>query len=733
MDNRVGHLASLLSVVNAAGRTEQSPIATNADERGDGSATVAVAPTGTAGSSRAGKRKLTTESFTRRKRVVTACQFCRLRKTKCDAVRPTCGYCLYHHAKCVYDDPDADDPPPPEDMSKYVVELSEQILRGLGEVKQMLSQPQTGLRGSASGLQFQPQGSGGPVSSPSAQQMGSSPAYSAYSPHVTSEGGLPTAPASFRQPQPNSRSTYAALRCEAILRWPIFKGLVNEGDADIRSFLFEVGGGRDDRRPLPPSHLRVQTAIPPASQPPPLASTGIDENAFVPLCRKFLTHVYPRNPILDKDTLILYAKDAAANGLQWTAPSCLVLLACALASFTTPWEPPTDDPTRTEPNVSINREDRLAASAYYLAGKKRLGVLGSSLIDIQCLFFASIYEKYALRPLDAWFYIQTACTKLEALLLCHDRGRDNANNHHHSRIGMAAAGESINSPAQLLEQRVFWTCVKAESELIPELGFRPSGLTEVGYPDLFPTPPTHLESSTPEATFNGVSPEPDSATVCVDENRSWLFYLAEIALRRTIDDTQWLFYHRGEDYWINNVDLLTRQYLEAEKQITLWYSHLPASIRFERLKQPDNEFVFHLHHRFLHWRESTLRPLLYIFLHYPGRQLPREVTECGNEAMRVATELIMLSAQNHRHGGIWFVTRRTFACDLLVLAFVVKHGESEATPAWHSLIGLALQTLERWAPEAADVALMHDVLSRVYAAVYRQQSSCHNAADPAPG
>ncbi len=133
-----------------------------------------------------------------------------------------------------------------------------------------------------------------------------------------------------------------------------------------------------------------------------------------------------------------------------------------------------------------------------------------------------------------------------------------------------------------------------------------------------------------------------------------------------------------------------------------------------------------MQHRFLEWRESTLRPLLYIFLHCHhsgGAPLPREVVQGGREAVCVAAELITLSAQHHRHGGIWFVARRAFACTLLVLAAVVRYGEAEAPPAWHGLVALALQTLERWAPEAADVAIMRNVLERVYTAVRQRHSA----------
>lgn len=37
-----------------------------------------------------------------RKRSVTACNFCRVRKAKCDNTRPTCSFCTRHGVTCVY-------------------------------------------------------------------------------------------------------------------------------------------------------------------------------------------------------------------------------------------------------------------------------------------------------------------------------------------------------------------------------------------------------------------------------------------------------------------------------------------------------------------------------------------------------------------------------------------------------------------------------------------------------
>lgn len=86
-----------------------------------------------------------------------------------------------------------------------------------------------------------------------------------------------------------------------------------------------------------------------------------------------------------------------------------------------------------------------------MAAKKRIGLLGSSLIDIQCLFLASIYEKYAFRPLQSWYYLQQAANRLQA---------------RHWRkvftLQTPSSGRTNRPSAYHLSQRLLWSCYKAE-------------------------------------------------------------------------------------------------------------------------------------------------------------------------------------------------------------------------------------------------------------------------------
>jgi hypothetical protein len=51
----------------------------------------------------------------------------------------------------------------------------------------------------------------------------------------------------------------------------------------------------------------------------------------------------------------------------------------------------------------------------------------------------------------------------------------------------------------------------------------------------------------------------------------WFFYLAQISLRRSLDEVLSVIYEKGEQNWIENIDLVCRQYYESQKQIADWY------------------------------------------------------------------------------------------------------------------------------------------------------------------
>lgn len=115
------------------------------------------------------------------------------------------------------------------------------------------------------------------------------------------------------------------------------------------------------------------------------------------------------------------------------------LLASALACYAVPWQPSADTYTGEIMGptaesclaVSDENENKIAAEAYFQAAKKRIGLLESSILDVQCLFFASVFERYAFRPASAWSYIQLGCTRLQDI-----------------SVAKRAAKVAVKSPAQ---------------------------------------------------------------------------------------------------------------------------------------------------------------------------------------------------------------------------------------------------------------------------------------------
>ena len=98
-----------------------------------------------------------------------------------------------------------------------------------------------------------------------------------------------------------------------------------------------------------------------------------------------------------------------------------------------------------------------SAEAYYSAAKRRLGLLQSSLLSVQCQYFAGLYEKFAIRPFAAWTLLQQACVRFQAYLYAKALG-----------VGQGAVSEGDENGgigkgrARHIEQRLYWSCVKAE-------------------------------------------------------------------------------------------------------------------------------------------------------------------------------------------------------------------------------------------------------------------------------
>ncbi|RTE83843.1 hypothetical protein BHE90_001635 [Fusarium euwallaceae] len=238
-------------------------------------------------------------------------------------------------------------------------------------------------------------------------------------------------------------------------------------------------------------------------------------------------------------------------------------------------------------------------------------------------------------------------------------------------------------------------------EFLLEIDLPPSGLGDLSYPDPLPEPPLTFATLGADVETKALSPTNYDSRF---EERGWCYYLAEISLRRTIDDTLQHLAEGGEKSWLSNPSQLIRQYHELEKQRSLWRFHLPTIVQFDDEQVPDNEFAFGLRGRFLEWNELLLRPILYHVLHLPSDQTPlQECVELAEKAIHLCEQKIYEYQHTLRHGGSWFITRRIFAYACLILAAAMQPERRIKLPArWGSAIRVAIQALGFWSQDAAD-------------------------------
>ncbi|RSL43296.1 hypothetical protein CEP53_011770 [Fusarium sp. AF-6] len=233
-----------------------------------------------------GNKRPRTAAMYQRKRAVTACQSCRLRKTKCDNLRPSCGFCSKNGAQCIYPGPET------SDYSTFDP-ASLTILDRLNHVVTLLESRPLAVIAQPSDISQQVSGAPMSVNFPTSSAPSTEATTNLPEMDILQTLDIPDFPSS-------------VINCESILRWPIFEGLV----PDVHSFILE--SAKEDSGQV--ESTRTSSL-----------GRGVQEDDFIPLSKKFLAYVHVKNPILDVADYKAQVKDAAENGPRWDGPSCLVL------------------------------------------------------------------------------------------------------------------------------------------------------------------------------------------------------------------------------------------------------------------------------------------------------------------------------------------------------------------------------------------------------------------------
>lgn len=132
------------------------------------------------------------------------------------------------------------------------------------------------------------------------------------------------------------------------------------------------------------------------------------------------------------------------------------------------------------------------------------------------------------------------------------------------------------------------------SEIRMEICLPPSGLAKINYPDEFPTPPsgspTRVDDSVRDrAAGHGLENDPSMLTAELE--KSWGYYLSDIAVRRIANRVMNTFYRGSPSSWLSMpLERMIRMAEELELQLTQWYS-LPRSASHSRPRHLYSLFV----------------------------------------------------------------------------------------------------------------------------------------------
>lgn len=287
-------------------------------------------------------------------------------------------------------------------------------------------------------------------------------------------------------------------------------------------------------------------------------------------------------------------------------------------------------------------------------------------------------------------------------------------------------------------------------ELCSQLDTSHSGLNELDYPHAFPSPPREISTSEAFQSSTSFLEQPRSAQTLSpygsvttapplpkdrqEDQLTWFYYLAEIALRKVELGMSEIFslsspVHSSssntstttpaglEDPYrpIRTEDLLSNA-KEFELQLKLWYECLPAMLKFP-LDSPapcPDERLQYLRMRYWFIVSTLYRPFLYYLIHSSTPPPPAQAAkmrEYARKGLEIDTNLILSNVITHRHHGAWLAIRAVTA-NSLVLGAAAKAGMG-MPERWKEAVTAARDFLVYWQSEVRDAGPLRKVVEAV--------------------
>lgn len=613
-------------------------------------------------------------AFYPRKRANTACQVCRARKTKCDNLKPSCSYCLSVGATCIQS---------PVDLSSFDP-ASLKILDRLDDLERLLRESSTA-----------------PSTYTSSTISKAEPSQSIYNAnnedHHSQASNPLHSPVLGRRMSTNSHSrpqdietileadgpeigSILPLRVDRILQWS----------------LFNDHGQSEPLCRLPPDAISTPSAAPSA-----LAGlVDMESHRLYRLLDNFFLNIHCKNPILDEASTRRLVGNAFLNGIDWSPASCLAMIICALGSIATPF----GDSHETKPGSQAYQDSQV----FFHAAQKRIGILlmSSDIVGAQCLFLSGVYMMMVFQPIYAWrFFSQAlaACQHFPFLTRAQHMSGDSAFSPDSMEMGRQ----------DTQEQAVYWSAWKSERELRNELSLPDFDIVHSGstlYPPFFPAPP-----APPADSPDG----PDSETQ--RSRGAWLFYLAEISLRRLTSRLCSEVTKLRQQYSSNSqlLKLLGEMITEYEGQAREWSDNLPAELSIQTPVAEDGIERSVIRGRLINLYEMFYWPFVMARLNAAaiGTQVTDTVAQFARSGLEMHVHQVHVNEPGffHRHHGSLFMIR---ACTRSALILVAAAKSGISMPAnWQQSVYNVAGMLAYWEDEDRDLVHWRNTLENEVATI----------------
>ena len=479
----------------------------------------------------------------------------------------------------------------------------------------------------------------------------------------------------------NNRSSSSATsvlpeRVEHVLQWSSFAGLVKSPQIPRRGS-FDISKSR-----------------PRKGETTNLVTTTLEPEAVNRHLDNFFLNVHSKNPILDEASARALVQKVFTDIADRSPASCLAMLICALSCIAGPFGPSDGSKLGTRAHEE--------SVHFFEMAQDRIGSLlvSPDIIGAQCFFLSGVYLMYMMQPVCAWRHFS------QALATCQHfpfimRAQQLPSDHAFSPVSTEMASGDTQ------EQAVYWSTWKSERELRQELSLPDFDLANAGrtlYPPFFPAPPQ------PPTDSGG----PDSPAERA--RASWLFYLAEISLRRLNSRlcSEILSLRQSYGKSTKFIEVLTEMTTEYETQAREWSQNLPQQLSIRTAAEDDDICLSVLRCHLIDLFELIYWPFVSAALEASstGSAMSLAADTFAQKGLDVHVQRVHANEPGffHRHHGAWLMMR---SCTRSALVLVAASEAKIVMPTgWQAAVHKVVGMLSYWSTEVATLIDWRTVLER---------------------